>query len=142
MIKLVLDTNVFMSGIFWAGHPARILDAWSDEKIKLIVSPEILNEYVRVGNILSKKYPGVDISPFIDLTTIYGEFVSPAILKGPVSRDADDDKFIATALAAKCKLIVSGDKEMTYSLGRCTQLMEMVVAILMITCHRIANHRW
>lgn len=112
MIKLVLDTNVFMSGIFWAGHPARILDAWSDGKIKLIVSPDILNEYVRVGNILSKKYPGVDISPFIDLVTIYGEFVSPVTLKEPVSRDADDDKFIATALAAKCKLIVSGDKDL------------------------------
>ena len=112
MIKLVLDTNVFMSGIFWSGHPERILNAWSDEKIKLIVSPEILNEYARVGNILSEKYRGVDISPFIDLVTIYGEFVSPVVLKEPVSRDADDDKFIATALAAKCKLIVSGDKDL------------------------------
>ena len=42
----------------------------------------------------------------------HGEFVSPVILKEPVSRDADDDKFIATALAAKCKLIVSGDKDL------------------------------
>ncbi|OGV30115.1 MAG: putative toxin-antitoxin system toxin component, PIN family [Legionellales bacterium RIFCSPHIGHO2_12_FULL_35_11] len=33
-------------------------------------------------------------------------------MKEPVSRDADDDKFIATALAAKCKLIVSGDKDL------------------------------
>lgn len=112
MIKLVLDTNVFMSGIFWLGYPGRILDAWSDGKIKFIVSPEILNEYVRVGNILSKKYPGVDVSPFIDLVTVYGECVSPVILKAPVSRDVDDDKFIATALAAKCKLIVSGDKDL------------------------------
>lgn len=112
MIKLLLDTNVFMSGIFCSGHPERILNAWSDGKIKLIVSPEILNEYVRVGNILSKKYSGVDISPFIDLVTIYGEFVSPVVLKEPVSRDVDDDKFIATALAAKCKLIVSGDKDL------------------------------
>lgn len=53
-----------------------------------------------------------DISPFIDLVTVYGEFVSPAMLKEPVSRDPDDDKFIATALAAKCKLIVSGDKDL------------------------------
>lgn len=112
MIQLVLDTNVFMSGIFWSGHPEQILNSWSDGKIKLIVSPEILNEYVRVGNILSKKYPSIDVSPFIDLVTIYGKFVSPVILKEPVSRDADDDKFIATALSAKCKLIVSGDKDL------------------------------
>lgn len=112
MIKLVLDTNVFMSGIFWSGPPAKILDAWQERKIKIITSPSILDEYVRVGEILAKKYTGVDIAPFIDLVTIYGELFSPLKLKEPVSQDPDDDKFIATALAAKCKLIVSGDKDL------------------------------
>lgn len=112
MIRLVLDTNVFMSGIFWSGAPEKILDAWHANKVKLIVSPDILDEYVKVADRLSKKYPGVDVSPFIDLVTVYGELVSPVKLKEPVSRDPDDDKFIATALAAKCKLIVSGDDDL------------------------------
>ena len=109
MIRIVLDTNVFMSGIFWSGNPGKILDAWSDKKIKLIFSREILDEYIRVGEILSKKYPRVDISPFVDLLTIYGELHQPAQLKKPISQDSDDDKFIAVALAAKCSCIVSGD---------------------------------
>jgi len=113
VIKLVLDTNVLMSGIFWSGAPEQILNAWHVGKIKFIISPEILNEYVRVANILSKKYPGVDdVSPLIDLITIHGELVSPVPLQEPVSRDPNDDMFIATALAAKCKLIVSGDKDL------------------------------
>lgn len=109
MIRIVLDTNVFMSGIFWAGNPGKILDAWGNQKIKLIFSKEILDEYIRVGKILSKKYSGVDISPFIDLLTIYGELHQPVKLKSAVSQDPDDDKFIAVALAAKCPCIVSGD---------------------------------
>ena len=109
MIRIVLDTNVFMSGIFWSGNPGKILDAWSNSKIKLIFSKEILDEYIRVGAILSKKYPGVDIAPFIDLLTIYGELHQPIKLKEPVSQDSDDDKFIAVSLSAKCPCIVSGD---------------------------------
>ena len=32
MIKFVLDTNVFISGIFWSGAPAKILDSWQENK--------------------------------------------------------------------------------------------------------------
>jgi len=48
MIRIVLDTNVFMSGIFWSGNPGKILDAWSNKKIILIFSKEIIDEYIRV----------------------------------------------------------------------------------------------
>jgi len=41
-MNVVLDTNVFISGIFFAGPPHRILQAWRDEAIQLIVSLEIL----------------------------------------------------------------------------------------------------
>lgn len=112
MRRLVLDTNVFLSGIFWSGPPAKILDAWQSNKIKLIFSPAILEEYVRVGNLLAKKYSGVMITPFIDLLIKQGEAFNPISLKTPISRDQDDDKFIATALAAKCHLIITGDQDL------------------------------
>jgi putative PIN family toxin of toxin-antitoxin system len=54
MIRIVLDTNVLMSGIFWSGFPAKILEAWQEKKLKMIISPEILDEYIRVGKILSE----------------------------------------------------------------------------------------
>ena len=112
MIRIVLDTNVFMSGVFWAGIPGKILDAWSLKKIKLIFSHEILNEYVRVGEILMKKYPNVSVSPFVEFVTIFGELHTPACLSKFISRDSDDDKFIAVALAAQCNCIVSGDSDL------------------------------
>lgn len=112
MIRVIIDTNVLMSGVFWSGAPAKILDAWQQKKLKLIISPDILDEYTRVGHILANKYPGVDISPIIDLITIHSELFLPQPLPDSVSRDPDDDKFISLAIAASCKIIVSGDKDL------------------------------
>lgn len=47
-MKVILDTNVFISGIFFHGAPYDILDAWRHNRVHLVVSPDILNEYRRV----------------------------------------------------------------------------------------------
>lgn len=112
MIRIVLDTNVLMSGIFWSGNPGKILDAWGAQKINLIFSKEILDEYIRVGQLLEKKYPNVDVAPFIDLLMLYGELHQPINLSTPISNDPDDDKFIAVAVTANCSYIVSGDVDL------------------------------
>jgi predicted nucleic acid-binding protein len=41
---VILDTNVFVSGVFFSGPPYQILRAWRDGKIQLVVSPEIIEE--------------------------------------------------------------------------------------------------
>jgi len=38
-VKVVLDTNVLISGIFFGGLPRTILDAWAEERFELLVSP-------------------------------------------------------------------------------------------------------
>jgi putative PIN family toxin of toxin-antitoxin system len=44
-VRIVLDTNVFISGVFFSGPPYKILEAWRNGRIVLVVSPEILEEY-------------------------------------------------------------------------------------------------
>lgn len=112
MNRVLLDTNVFISGIFWSDPPYKILEAWQQGEFKLAISPDILDEYVRVGKLLAEKYKGIDISPIIDLIAIYGDMYAPAILPNPVSKDPNDDMFIACALGAKCKIIISGDSDL------------------------------
>ncbi len=46
-MKVVLDTNVLASGIFWGGTPLKILTLWEKQKIVLLVSDSILDEYLR-----------------------------------------------------------------------------------------------
>ena len=112
-MRVILDTNVFVSGVFYRGPPHQILKAWSDGKIQLIVSPEILEEYQRVGEIIAKQFPKVDLSPIIDLLAVEAKLVLPPSLPEPVCADPDDDKFLACALASKTKFVISGDKSPT-----------------------------
>lgn len=51
-----MDTNVLVSGIFFSGPPFQILNAWQQQKLQLVLSPEILAEYQRVAIILGEKY--------------------------------------------------------------------------------------
>lgn len=108
-MRIILDTNVFVSGVFFTGPPYRILEAWRNGKLQLVVSQEILEEYQRVGETLAEQFPGVNLRPILDLITTNAEIFPNQVLQESVCEDADDDKFIACALASRCKLIVSGD---------------------------------
>ena len=111
-MRIILDTNVFVSGIFWSGPPCKILEAWHERKVKLVLSEEILNEYDRVAKAISKKYPDIDLSPFMELLAFHAEMYVPMKLPHSISRDPDDDKFIACALSSNVNLIVSGDQDL------------------------------
>jgi uncharacterized protein len=111
-MKIVLDTNVFISGIFFHGPPAQILDAWKKSKIQIVLSKEIIDEYQRVAGVLSEKFPEIDISSIIDLIAIHAEIVDTEGIEVFECEDPDDNKFIECAIASKTKLIVSGDKHL------------------------------
>lgn len=111
-MRVVLDTNVFVSAVFFSGPPYQILKAWRDGKIQLVVSPEILDEYQRVGEILAKQFPKVGLGPIIDLLAVEADLVSPPPLPQPICADPDDDKFLACALASKTQFVISGDKHL------------------------------
>lgn len=111
-MKVILDTNVFISGIFFSGPPYQILAAWRDERFQLIVSFEILEEYRRVGEILAADHPGIKLSPWIELLVQKASIYYTPPLVDPICEDPDDDKFLACAIASKSKIIVSGDKHL------------------------------
>ena len=107
-----MDTNVFVSGVFFSGPPYQILKAWQLGEFELIVSREILDEYRRVGEILGEEHPGVDLKPILNFVLEHAKVYKSAVLKEPVCEDPDDDKFLACALASGSKVIISGDKHL------------------------------
>ena len=111
-MKAILDTNVFISGVFFTGPPFRVLEAWRDGSLELVVSRDILEEYHEVSERLSTRFTGIDLSSILALVATQATVVSAADLPESVCQDPDDDKFIACALASRCKLIVSGDKHL------------------------------
>jgi len=108
-LKIVLDTNVFISGVFFTGPPYTILKAWRDGRIQILTSEEIIEEYRRVGELLAKQFPGIEFGPILQLLAISAEFVRPKKLTAQVCKDPDDDKFLECAISGKSDLIVSGD---------------------------------
>jgi putative PIN family toxin of toxin-antitoxin system len=111
-MRIVLDTNVFISGIFFSGPPFQILKAWRDGEIQLLVSPPILDEYQRIGVELALQFPDVDIRPVLDLLTIQAEIVLAPVLPSVIHDDPSDDKFLEAALAGKASCVISGDKHL------------------------------
>lgn len=76
-LKVVMDTNVFVSGVFFSGPPYEILKAWQEGVFELVVSQEILDEYRRVGEILSTERPQVDLNPILTFVIETPKSINP-----------------------------------------------------------------
>ena len=111
-MKVILDTNVFMSGVFFSGPPHLILNAWRDGVIRLVISQDILNGYRRGGEAFSDDFPSIDLRPILDLVTIEAELYVAEDLPEPLCSDPDDDKFVACAIVSGSRIIISGDKQL------------------------------
>ncbi|HEU0296077.1 MAG TPA: PIN domain-containing protein [Anaerolineales bacterium] len=79
-----MDTNVFVSGVFFSGPPYQILQAWQSGEFELVVSPEILDEYRRVGEILAEERSHIDLNPILSFVIAHAKVYKPARLKEPV----------------------------------------------------------
>lgn len=111
-MKIVLDTNVFVSGIFFSGPPHRILRAWRKGLVRLAYSPAIILEYQRVLADLSQQFAGINGEPFLNFLTGYGELVRPDRESGIPCRDPNDLKFLDCLLFSKARCLVTGDKDL------------------------------
>lgn len=113
-MRALLDTNVLVSAVFFAGVPGRVLEALEQRRFTLILSSEILDEYRRVGAELEKQHPKLrgTFEPVVTLLAATATLVDAPPLAAPVCADPDDDKFLAAAVAARATVIVSGDRHL------------------------------
>ena len=110
--KVVIDTNVWVSGIFFNGPPAHILKAWQDGQFQIVVSEVIIDEYRRVVDALSAKLGKIDLNPIFEHLLIEAELVASYSFEKQVCEDPDDDKFLACAMLSKSHYLISGDKHL------------------------------
>ena len=117
-MKVVLDTNVLVSALFFGGVPGRILSAWSEGAISLVLSASILAEYREVGAELSSRYAELDFESFAALLVLHSEIVdAPEHLDPAVCADRADDKFLSCALVSGSSMIISGDTQLLATSG-------------------------
>lgn len=110
-MRVVLDTNVFVSGIHWTGTSEKVLQAWMNKDFELVSSLPIIEELVRI--LMSFKVPlePDDISWWESLILEKSVIVVPKE-KVDIVTDPDDNKFVEAALEGKAQYIVSQDKHL------------------------------
>lgn len=59
-MRIVIDTNVLISGIIFGGNPSKIIELLFDKKISVFASPEMVDEYRRIYGELGKRYTKKD----------------------------------------------------------------------------------
>jgi putative PIN family toxin of toxin-antitoxin system len=113
VIKVVLDTNVFVSS-FFGGNPRRIVDLWKTGEITLCLSKPIIDEYVEVLRRLGLQDER-ELEALLELFArgFHVIFTAKTPQLHVVEKDPDDDKFIECAVALKADCVVSGDKSLT-----------------------------
>jgi len=113
VIKIVLDTNVFVSS-FFGGNPRKIVDLWKTGEITLCLSKTIIDEYIEVLKRLGLQNEN-ELEELLNLFARGFNVIFTA--KTPeldiVKEDPDDDKFIECAVALNAKYIITGDKALT-----------------------------
>ncbi len=115
-MKVVLDTNVLISDIFFGGPPRTVLDAWAAERFELLVSPSIFDEYVRTCDRLSSSHRGLEYQSVLASIIGHGTLVADSLSSGPITADPDDDKFMPCALGYGA-ILVSGDQHLLDASG-------------------------
>ena len=110
-MKIVVDTNVIVSGIFFNGKPRELLRECFNGKYEIVCTKEIFLEYVETIEKLTKRYKQKareEIIPILlDNVTIIEN-----VDDGKYSRDPDDDKFINCAKSSGAKYIITGDNDL------------------------------
>jgi putative PIN family toxin of toxin-antitoxin system len=109
-MKVVIDTNVFVSS-FFGGNPRRIIDLWKEEKITLYLSKDILDEYIEVLQRIGLR----NEDEIQELLSLFAKgfnilFTTKTPKIKVVKDDPDDDKFIECAISLKAEAIITGDK--------------------------------
>jgi len=112
-MKVVLDTNTVISGLFWKGAPRQVLDLARNGVFTLFTSPELLAELADVlgREKFAKHMERIQVT-VDDLVYGYAALshtIRPAKIKPVILADPEDDKVLACAKAAKAEVITSGD---------------------------------
>lgn len=118
-LRLVLDTNVLLSGIAYpASVPGRILAAWRHGSIEVILSAYILDELRRVLPRLAHRHglTATEIEDLVDALAIQAEVIEPLPDADPALRDVADQPILGTLLAAlqgsRADYLVTGDHDL------------------------------
>jgi len=125
-MRVVLDTNVLISALFWGGRPRRVVDLAAAGRFQAVTSLELVAE---LEDVLAEDFeaPQERIELILRDILSHAELVGPTDDPGIAVRDPADVKVIACALAGRADCIVTGDADLL-TLGEIRGVRVLTVA--------------
>ena len=111
MTRVVLDTNVLISALFWEGNERDILMRCRDGELRSVTSPGILDELERV---LTRKFgvPRRKVKDYLLEIIRFSDIVLPSGDLEVVEDDPSDNLVLETAILGRVDVIVTGDRHL------------------------------
>ena len=109
-MKIVIDTNLVISAMFFGGKPRKLIDLLREGVFDAYASDSIITEYRESADDFVSKYDKPVVMPLSEIVAKLNQI--EVTTEVHVCRDPDDDKFIGCAIDSKSKYIVSGDKDL------------------------------
>lgn len=111
-MKVVLDTNIFISGIFWTGNSNKIIQIWKEGKFSLITSSELLTEFIETLKNFKIQLPENIIKGWIELIVRNSSIVEPVDKLNIVKGDPKDNMFLEAAIEGEANYIITQDNHL------------------------------
>jgi len=112
-VRVVPDTNVFVSALLWTGNPHRLLVLAEAGDLTLVTTPAIMEE---LGEVLGRRKFRLriatlqtSVAELMEALLSVVEVIPDLAIEPVIKRDPDDDKILACAVAAQAEWLVSGD---------------------------------
>ena len=113
MIRVVIDTNVFLSALLFGGTPGKLIPLWKSGRIQPQLNKEIVAELLRV-----LAYPKFELSEteiqyllFVEILP-FCNTVSSKSGSVIIKEDPSDDIFLRCCEISKAKALISGDSHL------------------------------
>ena len=102
-----------ISALLFSGTAARLVPLWQSRRITVLISREILTEYLRVFAYPKFQLSDQEIRPLIEEELLpFVETIRVRRRLAVVRRDPDDDKFLECAVAGRAQYLVTGDRDL------------------------------
>lgn len=113
MLKLVIDTNLWLRTLMGGQSSIFLLQAWQLRQYVPIVSDDLLDELQEVSRRprLQSRINQEDVALLVDELRRFGMFVAPITIP-PMCRDPKDHPVLAAAIDGQADAIVTGDADL------------------------------
>ena len=111
-MKVVLDSNIFISSFYWAGNPRKVLNRITNGLDELYITDKIINEISSV--MLSSKFSTdtEEVDEYIKIIDSYSVKLSSKNIPEEISRDKDDNKILQCGIDGNVDFIITGDNDL------------------------------